>query len=71
MIRESDVGCGKSTLVQIAAKTMHLRIVSIGSELSGTSQDDLVHQLESLWEMDSISFSTRIPPLILFVWLIG
>ncbi|KAK8805971.1 hypothetical protein WA171_007057 [Blastocystis sp. BT1] len=56
-------GCGKSTLVQIAAKTMHLRVVSIGSELSGTSQDDLVHQLESLWEMDSISFSTRIPPL--------
>lgn len=65
----SHIGCGKSTLVQIAAKTMHLRVVSIGNEVNHTSQEELVRQLESLWEMDSISFSTRVPSLLLLVVL--
>lgn len=62
------LGCGKSSLVEVAAKTMNVRIVSLSGGMNNISQEELIHNLANVFDTDRITFGDHRPSLVLLVW---
>ena len=61
------VGCGKSTLVHIAANAQKLRVVALMGETNGTPLQRTLEQIETVMQVRGVSFGKEKPPLLLLV----
>ena len=71
LVLSGPVACGKSSLVQVAARAHHLRVVSFAGELAGVSTQRTLQEVKDALENKGIEFGTSSPPLLLFVALFG
>ena len=67
--RVSILGCGKSSLVEVAARAQRLRVVALMGETNGTSLQQTLEQITTIMQCQSVSFGKEDPPLILLVFL--
>ena len=65
--RVGSVGCGKTTLVRVAAHAQKLRIVALMGETNGTPLQRTLEQIETVMQVRGVSFGKEAPPLLLLV----
>lgn len=68
-VLSGPTGCGKTTLIQIAASAHNLRLISFGGEMMGVSLEQTLQEIKNLFDNKAIAFGSKLPPLLLFVGL--